>query len=280
MHARELVELAALVSVHGPLLIRHMKRISHASLEQYWAASKSRLDRWGRALKQFGTRPTAGSAEVALLEEILTGEVLTRVWTSVACACDRLQGTDQIEPVARSVLLGHLEARHRVLTLLVRGPGIDAEEAVRLNRLRRRTERWTDMLIGYLLGIHDVSEFAINPQRARDFAEDLSFQSQMQGGRHAWPLIQASLQAAFGQGLFPASPNADLNHQIASSILSCFQPELFDGTGLPRSNWLMRMSNTTSDAVGMIDQLLALEDAPPSASISALRRFGQQPEDL
>jgi hypothetical protein len=286
MHARELVELAAVVSTHGPLLIRQTQRISQSSIDQYWTASKSRLDRWGRALKQLGTEAAVAgpshsgesSDACGLLEEILSGEVLTRVWTAVACAFDRLQQTDQVESVARSVLIGHLEARHRVLTLLVRGPGIDAEEAVKLNRLRRRTERWTDMLLGYLMTVYDVREFAIDPQRAKDFSEDLSFQNQMPGGRHAWSLIQASLQAAFGQGLSPTSPNADLNRRIATSILSCFQPELFDGTGLPRSAWLARIANTTTDAVGMIDQLLALEE-PTAASLlqhraEQLRRLG------
>jgi hypothetical protein len=294
MHARELVELAALVSVHGPLLIRQRTRISKSSVEQYWTASKSRLDRWGRALKEFGTAADPGpstecSVACGLLEEILTGEVLTRVWTAVACAYDRLLGTDHIEPVVRSVLIGQLEARHRVLTLLVRGPGIDAEQAVKLNRLRRRTERWTDMLLGYLMGVYDVAEFAVDPGRAREFSEDLSFRGRMQGGRHAWPLVQASLQAAFGQGLGGTSPNPELNDRIATSILSCFPPELFDGSGIPRSAWLMRMASATSDAAGMIDELLALENAPSTAQPSnspalvrrseRLRRFGQQRED-
>lgn len=272
MHARELVELAAVVAAQGPLLIRQRPRISEASIEQYWTASKSRLDRWGRALKRLAVQTTPvtppcrgeGSAACGLLEEILTGEVLTRVWTAVACAFDRLNQTDQVEAVARSVLIGHLEARHRVLTLLVRGPGIDAEEAVKLNRLRRRTERWTDMLLGYLMGVYDVREFAIDPQRAHDFAEDLSYQNRLPGGRHAWSLIQASLQASFGQGLCADSPNTDLNQQIASSILSCFPPEIFDETGLPRSTWLNRLSNTTHDAVVMLEELLQLEASEPT----------------
>ncbi len=279
MHARELVELAALVSVNGPLLIRQNVPIPNASVEQYWTASKSRLDRWARALKQLNSAASPAPSATfvtSLLEEILTGEILTRVWAAVACTHDRLLCTDQLEPIARSVLIGHLEARHRVLTLLVRQSSIDSEEAVKLNRLRRRTERWTDMLVGYLMGLFDVGQFAIDPQRARDFAEDLSFQNHLPGGRHAWPLLQASLQAAFQQGLSPTSPNPELNRQIANSILSCFPPELFDGSGIPRSAWLTRIANTTTDAVGMIDQLLAL-DTPTSTSHLSSSRLSDQP---
>jgi hypothetical protein len=290
MHARELLELAALAAVHGPALILSREPIPADAIEAYWTASKSRLDRWGRTLKSYASRATSAEQPLghadqetirATLEEILTGEVLTRAWTAVLCAYDRRRGSDQMEPIARSVLIGHLEARHRVLTLLVSGPGIDAEQAVKLNRLRRRTERWADMLVSYLAGCYDISEFAIDPERAKEFAEDLDVQRKSPGGRYAWPLVLASLRAAFQTGLSPLTPNADLNAAIASSILSAFSSSLFDSTGLLRSTWLLRMSRVTTDTQGMIEQLLALEEKPSAESAdfrhlaSRPRRFGR-----
>ena len=282
MHARDLVELAAVVAAQGPVLVRQPSQVASSSIEQYWTASKCRLDRWGRSLKEFTTLGGGGTAQQrerwphvrGVLEEILTGEVLARVWAAVMCAYDRHRGTDLAESIVRSVLIGHLEARHRVLTLLIQGPGIDSASAVKLNMLRRHTERWTDMLIGYLTGLEDVSEFAVDPVRAGDFSEDLQYQARMEGGRHAWPLVLASLRAAFRQGLGPVSPNADLNAKIAASVLSCFPPDLFDSTGMFRSLWLSRLSCITSDAEGMIDELLAVEDAPSSRLKDRLRRFG------
>lgn len=285
MHARELVELAAVVSAHGPALVRSTRRLSAASLEAYWTASKCRLDRWGRSLKRFTGDAAGATAQRrrarwplirSVLEEILTGEVLTRVWTAVVCAHDRHHGSDEAEAIARSVLIGHLEARHRVLTLLVRGPGIETEGAVKLNHLRRRTERWTDLLVGYLAGLHDVGEFAIDPARAKDFAEDLRRRSSLEGGPlnadayscpaewAAWPLVLASLRAAFQKGLHPVSPNADLNAQIASGILACFRQELFDSAGLFRSLWLTRLATVADDAQGMVEELLAVEPSRAS----------------
>ena len=291
MHARELVELAAIVSAHGPTLVHRTQQLSATGLEQYWTASKSRLDRWGRSLKSFSTVLAGANAHFrrsrwpyvrGVLEEVLTGELLTRVWTAVLCAYDREHGTSQAEPIARSVLIGHLEARHRVLTMMVQGSMIDAESAVKLNHLRRRSERWADLLVGYLSGMHDVSEFAVDPERARDFSEDLKYRSNLEGGRHAWPLVLASLRSAFKQGLSEESPNADLNVKIANSILACFQAELFDSTGLFRTLWLERLDNVTTDVEGMIDSLLAAESSEPAAQPrgdlkrldARLRRFG------
>ena len=281
MHARELVELAAIVSVHGSVLVRGTQRLSNSGVQQYWTESKCRLDRWAHSLKTFAADAATGAEACrsqwphvrGVLEEILISEMLTRVWTAVLSASDRRLGTQEAEPIARSVLIGHLEARHRVLMLLVGGLGIDVEAAVRLNQLRRRAERWTDLLIGYLAGHDDVSEFAFEPERARDFAEDLRLQSQCPGGRQVWPLVVSSLRAAFRRGLEPLSPNADLNTRIADSILCCFPADLFDSTGQFRSLWLVRLGNTASDAQGMIEELLSPEPlASGPAGIQPARR--------
>ncbi|MGW8258347.1 MAG: hypothetical protein ACWGMZ_12745, partial [Thermoguttaceae bacterium] len=156
-------------------------------------------------------------------------------------------------------LSGQLDSRHRALTLLVTKMDMDAETAIKLNRLRRRVEHWTNLLIGYLMGLHNCGEFAADPQLAKEFAEDLHYQCKHPGKRQAWPLVLSSLRAAFQQSLVAESPNADINARIASSILSCFQPELFDSTGLFCSMWLMRLINAANDAQGMIADLLTVE---------------------
>ena len=73
--------------------------------------------------------------------------------------------------------------------------------ADRLNTPRPRAERWTDRLVGYLAALEDVSEFAFEPQRAKEFARDLRCQCGEPGSRQVWPLVLASLRAAFTQGL-------------------------------------------------------------------------------
>lgn len=270
MHTRKLVELASMVSAHGPALICDSSRILASGLEQYWSASKSRCDRWRRAMKQVAQNapntssperiPSQGSIR-GVLEEIITGEILTRVWTAVLCAYDHRRENSKVELIARSILDMHMDARKDALALMVHGPGVDVTDAVALNRLRRRSERWADLLVGYLLGVEDVSHYAANPQRAKDFAEDLSYKNQQKGDHQAWPLLQDSLRAAFStenSGLSDTSPNADLNGKIAAGILSCFPEDMFDATDFGSSLWMNRLMNTTADAQSMIDQLLEI----------------------
>jgi hypothetical protein len=296
MHASELVELAALVAAHGPAFLAAIEQVAQPGLEEYWTASKCRLDRWSRAIKQYSVEiPYLGGAErVArwkavrpVLEEILAGEVLTRVFAAVACAHDRRHGRCEAEPVVRSVHIGHLEARNRALNLLVFGQGFATEEAVVLNRLRRGAERWTDLLLAHLdeQQLHQqhsnepfaTREFAFAPARVEEFAGDLRLE-QYAGGGIAWQLTLASLRAAFRRGLSPTSPNGDLNQQIAAGVLRCYEARLFDSTGLTRSLWMVRMETAAADTAGMIAELLSdarggLAGEGDSASLPHQRRM-------
>ena len=160
MQSGELVELAAVVARQGPALLSARDGFRVVGIEEYWAASKCRFDRWGRSLGRlwrgespiFDDRP--GTVR-GLVEEILGGEVLTRVWTALVAAFDRRHSLQDNEIVVRSVYIGHMEMRQRVLQMLVggpgiSGPGIDAVDAVAFNRIRRRAELWTDMLLAPL----------------------------------------------------------------------------------------------------------------------------------
>jgi hypothetical protein len=213
------------------------------------------------------------------LEEIFTGDVLTRVWTAVSIAYDQHHRVEAAEAIARSVFLGQIESTNRAMSLLLKGTGgaVDPSRVTALNGLRRRCERWTDMLVGYLLDTADVSELAPHPERAKEFGHDLRHEMATGNGATAWPLTLAALRAAFQRPRFGDSPNADLNGDIAAAVLSCFPAGLFDQTGLIPSLWLVRLANAAEDTAGMIDQLIDSEEAGIDAAAArlALRRLSR-----
>ena len=291
MHASELVELAAAVSTQGPALIHGKVRPSAAAIEQYWRGSKCRLDRWSRTLRQYAKdAPTAGHEwrdthwpmTGAVFEEVLTGEILTRVFAAVMCGYDRHHGSNVVEPAARSILIGHLEARHRVLTILVRGPGINVQQAMMLNQLRHKAERWCDMLLGYLVAHVEIDDFAVDRDRAKEFSEDLSHQNELKNGSNAWALIKASMKTAFGRGLSPLAANGELNEKIALGVMACFSSDQFDSIRMLQSLWMTRLRSVADDTQGLIDELAdevqcdAAEEArlASEAHLQRLRKFG------
>ena len=263
MHARELVEVAGLVALNGPLLACAPHQLALASLEQYWATSKFRFESWTRVLKQYATLSAEPSRENfdewieirAALDEIFASEILTRVWSAVLVACDRRAGANQAEPIARGVFRSHLDARRRALTLLVHGAGLGVKQAAGVNRLRRRAERWSDLLLGGLWHIGDVRPFAVDAERAEDFAAELAHRG-ARTGQLAWRLTIVSMRNAFRSDMSVIAANPDANARITASILGCFPGSLFDSTGLFHALWMTRLTANATDAQGMIDELL------------------------
>jgi hypothetical protein len=283
MHSAELVELAALVAIDAPALVRLTKNLPDAELERYWTASKCRQDRWQLALLAFKESrqqligATGGLHRFALgmFEEILTGEILARVWCGVLAACDARHGVDHAEPVARSVLVGHLEVRCRTLTLLSTSREIPLGGLSELNRLRRICERWTDLFLAELAHYADLSSLAHEQARMREFAADVPRDSGGGYSRMRHALLRSSLRSAFHRPEPLPAPNSDLNRQIAAGVLGCFQPELFDGAGVLRSAWAARLMVAADDAELMLADYLApagvnLRDKPGRRG---LRRF-------
>jgi hypothetical protein len=267
MHVRETAELAAWVAVHSPLFVQGAGRVPQPACEQYWSASKCRLDRWRRLLVQLTA--AAGQPEQPatlswprvrpVLEEILASELLTRIWTAAAVAYDAARRDQDLEPIARNIHGGHLDVRWRLLGLLAEGRALGASEIESLDLLRRRVERWGDMLLAHLADLVPIEEFAFDPERAHDFAADLDQQAAHDERDLTTRLMFSSLRASFSIGLADRTPNCDLSRKIGAAILACFREEWTAGAGLPPALWLERITRTASDTESMIEELLRLD---------------------
>lgn len=283
MHACDLLELAALAATRTSTLLAVSRPIASASLERYWIASRSRFEQWAQTLKRHARRPLerrhndAGWLLVrSVIEEILASDVLTRVWTALLTAHDRRRGIQEAEPIGRSVFVGQLEARHRALNLLLTDSTIAARHVLPLNRLRRRTELWTDLLIGRMSDVGPLSEFAANPQRSREFAADLRSQERLGDRGLGWSVTLAAMRGAFADGFAPLAANPDANAAIANSVLSSCDVDAFESTGLLRSAWNTRLAAAGDDAEALIDDLLAMDNdgqPAPTRTPPHARRF-------
>jgi hypothetical protein len=283
MHAREIIDLAVFVAAQGPVLVSSVRQLPTSALAQYWTVSKCRLDRWNRCLRDVQPANATRNQEQAgvralqaVCEEILVSEMLTRVWSSILTALDRAAGSSEAQPVAASVMAGHLEASNRVLSLISYNPQTAMSNEGNLNRLRRLTERWTDLLLGSLGSLIDPTPFAHDAAKAAEFARDFHRSCRSSVRLQAWSLIAASLRTMFESHLRGATPNADLNSSVAGAILVCFPAHLFDSTGVYHSLWNLRLSAVANDTQVMVDQLLAADSAsgPRASSTPVFLRRG------
>ncbi|MBC7856540.1 MAG: hypothetical protein IAF94_24175 [Pirellulaceae bacterium] len=266
MHVRDLVELAARIAVSASSADAQSAHDPKGrSIQTYWSAARCRMDRWTRAIRRQGelilrgqiTSREAWTRFEPLFQEILAAELVSRIAAAAAAASDARRKEAELEPVARSVFTAHLEVRGKVLQLLLTGERQGVPAAKQLNDLRRRVERWTDLLLAHLAPVTSIHDFAFEPNRAVDFADDLRSGGSLDEQQLARELLFSSFRGSLLSRLTLASPNADLNETIGRSLLALFGEDRDQPAG--ESGWLSRISRMTDDAQEMLDEIAAME---------------------
>lgn len=274
---RQMVEVAALVSAHSQHVITGPERLPAGALEKFWDRSQRRLKLWLSALTHYQRR----SAQIDPLEhdelwsdlepilgEIFVSEVLTRVWGAILVAMDQERATHFTEAIARNVLIGHLDARKRALQLLVTDPALTIEKLAPIDSIRRRVERWTDLLLGHLIERYQVDDFAFDPSRAREFGAQQLLQTANGTQDRAWTLLLIGLQTSFSTT--PVGPPNDLiQEEIIASILACFPPGAFQPEGPFRpiiADRIVRPNSTTSP---IAQPAAPASDVSPNSSLTS-----------
>lgn len=260
MNQRMVAEFSALVAAQAPLIIEGTTPLADGPLCVYWQHSKTVWPRRRRELEESCSGMTGNPSSdqvqrvITIASDLLIGELLTRVAGAVLTACDRRQRLRRAEPIARNVLTVHQQCRASVLRLLLHSTFLPADELAELDRLRRRVERWTDVLLGPLVAHYgnELADFAFDPRRAIDFGED---QSQARFGstpRPAWSFLLAGLRSAFPNSSSHTSAS-DPTMPILRSILALFPDDAFHPEGAIQSLQQTRVARAGEHAEGPPD---------------------------
>ncbi len=261
LQLKDLVELTTFVATHWTHLVEAPEGPSLQALQMYWRAGRERNHQWLRLLQQARVCAAATSSQTPLAnaddnhqaqswslirrvaEEIFVSEMLTRLWTAVLIAWDDRQGIEWGGPIGRSVFIGHLEARRLCLQAMINAPDLVLHEIVTLDRVRRQTERWSDVLLGPLCLCYPVTELAFSVQRAQDFAYEAGAGL---SGKAVQSLLAAGLTACFSESKFSQQVLSAETLLVASSILACFPSDAVASTGELKSSRLLRLFRNLS----------------------------------
>jgi hypothetical protein len=258
MHSCDLLQLAAILALHGPELAVRQPEHLDANLGSYWLASRRRIDSWNRHLRQLSAA-TAHAVKIPspanMLEEIIVSEPLTRVWTAIVVASHQNSQRNKAQAVVENIMNAHLTIRHHAMSLLARH-SINPETTPLLAQLESRTARWTDLLIAYLEQNHRVSHLAPHPERSLDFAEDLHSQARRPGSHTASAITLAAMRQAICCKISPKSHHANLNFQIGAAIVDSCDAEVLESAGLFDALCAIRIIHTTVSCQKMLSDSL------------------------
>ena len=250
MHCVFSADLAGLISHHGPAITQRGTTIPTNVLTEYWATSRSRFELWHQLLSRYNQYEQAGNTDrlkrwwkehSIVLEEVLVTEMLTRVVAALACGLEAEAEAKEISPVTQAVQTSHLEVRNRVQQVMLFGRGNSVHDVVRLNRLRQGVERWTDAMVGRMASNCPLMlQFAIDPSRASDYAEETRAYGQGNARNTAAYLMNAAMHDLIRRRTSPIAALPKANRMVAQSVMQMFRPELFDDVGIMKSVWLHR----------------------------------------
>jgi len=257
VNQRLVAEFTALVAAQAPLIIEGTAPLAEGPLCVYWQHSKTLWPRRRRELEELcSQRETEAALDripkvIATASDLLVGELLTRVAGAVLTACDRRQRLRRGEPIARNVLAVHQQCRASVLRLLLHSTSLPADQLAELDRLRRRVERWVDLLLGPLV-VHygdELSEFAFDPRRAREFGEEQS-QARFQSiSQPRWSFLLAGLRSAFPSNSAAIS-QSDPTMPILRSVMALFPDTVFQTDGPIQSLRQSRVARSSEQTEG------------------------------
>ena len=253
MHCVRLAELAATISQHGPAFVASRSSIPSTAVSCYWTACRNRFDLWHQAVGRYHIAQRQGNwalmqqwwrRHYTVLEEVLVGEMLTRIVAAVTAAMESKTNRDEVSPVTEAVFLSHLDACNRVHDLMLHGRGNTVQDAVRLNRLRTGVERWTDALLGQVsLNAKHCVRFAMDRERAQMFADETRVMGVSPQRKMSNWLMTAAMRDVLSRRTShePALPQSTKN--VADTVMSLFQPDLFDDFGVVKSLSLQHICN-------------------------------------
>jgi len=190
---RSLAEIAWVLSRVGRWKIENQVEPRDSELKAVWQSVRQLQRHWDSALDNL-SEPSMGLRPLTrIATQLFATELVVRVWAAILSSVDAQTGKSDLTRIARNSVSGLVGVRHRLLATLLAIPG--DEVGADLDRLRRRCDRWTDLLIGTFACGDAALAFAFDSERARDFAEE--YQDSAGTSRPADLLIAAGVRLSF-----------------------------------------------------------------------------------
>lgn len=243
MNPRDIAESAAVIARHADLIIDSDQPVSILLIEEYWVACRRRLKHWSS--REQLDMSFCGLSQLA--EEVMVAEMPARVWAAVYTVhCLNHRNQEGLRFV-RQALRGHVEIRQSILQSLIDNYNrTELGGLLRLDRVRRRVERWTDFLIGTITRHGVALNLAFDVDRCRNNAESIQDSPTAEA---VWPLTIAGLTRSFSTTPEFSEETARSHSDVLKAQLGAFPAGAFRNDGRPLSGPLNRVVQKLLDRI-------------------------------
>ena len=261
---KSLAEVAWLVSRVGCRMIDEQVEPSSDALRGFWQNARQLQRVWDAALDEPLTSPTGVTRFQDACAQLMTTELLARVWGTILGLIDQRTGRNDLTRIATNAISGLMQIRNQMLSRLLAQPATAAAWVADLDRLRRRCDRWTDLLIGNICGRNEFFQFSFDPDRARDFAEES--RDGVSGSHPVELLVEAGVRLSFLGQLPDVALESPAFEGMIQSVLGSIPAQAFHRDGSLRSQRIPNLEPVADLPARSEDVLL------PGITLANLRR--------
>ncbi|MEZ6094317.1 MAG: hypothetical protein R3C03_08750 [Pirellulaceae bacterium] len=233
--------------------------------ESFWQSAKARASRWTTALRTFehdlnsdGRGHNPWPALEIIVEEIVASEMLTRIWSAMLVSIDHANGEKELTPMAHSVFISHLEARNRVMRILLNHQSQNTPLFNRINQVRRSVEKWTDLFLAILPDVEAAGQFAFDEKRFEDYSREQGHYTEEQNRQRCEVLLR-SASTTFRAQCGRWSANPELNRRILDGIVAGIGYHAFEREQLPSLVASLWTEKSHSDTQVLVERLAQLD---------------------
>jgi hypothetical protein len=259
MHAIEIADLASTFVGGTPAQYALRLRPAGSAPQDFWLTTRYRHEHWMQQLALhrdaihrpgLSRRLRNWTAIFPMLQEILLSEPLARVLAYHAAVLELFGLDREFSPLATSALATHIEARNRCLHLIVFGQGLPVEDAVRLNRLRRSLERYTDELLACLPALETSGLYGFEAKQMAAPQAQVGHQLRQSN----WTTLQVACSAeamwhAVKHDLDWRAASARLNYQLSQHVLRLSSACSFDSFGTPHTAFYGQLTSSSPESI-------------------------------
>ena len=237
------LDAAVILSAHGPHLIETLIPPAPDVLQRFWSVSRGRSRHWQKQLELW-TDPANPEPDWSTTEKTLvalfSSELLTRLACTLLAASDARRGRHDCGAIAQNVFLGHLECRKQALSLLLNERRLQPAQLTWIDQLRRRVERWTDVLLGHLVVRYGLASYTIDPARSRDFGIEQLRMVTSPRAAQLWEVYRISLCSSFTDYQIVSELDSQFRQSLVECLWGWIPPALFNEAGVLESPWVSR----------------------------------------
>ena len=201
------------------------------SLNQYWATSKCRVQKWQESLGQLDRalisdpdeHPNYWNYHASMVAEIFFGDMVSAVWTAVL----RSSSADDNYSLITNIFETERASRDRAASLLERACDLNLRRRAPIAVLdhlltaRKQADIWVDLMVGYIWPQPNVYSCGILPNRVAQNAENIS---QLRRRNAMGPLdrrVSVEIKNMFKCMPFAETDNGIKNREICMTIQDC-----------------------------------------------------------